>query len=120
MPYRSSRNRDNKLFIVFAAVVAAFIVFAIGTAVVSSTKTGVSAGCVVNDKDRTKDSNGNSDMRVYTDNCGTFSVSDSILDGTFSSADTFSKIKVGKTYDFDTRGVRVPVLSMFPNIVEVN
>ena len=77
------------------------------------------SNCVVTEKDRTKDSDGNSDARVYTDNCGVFNVGDSLFEGHWSSADTYSSIKVDETYDFKTRGYRVPFLSYFPNIVEV-
>lgn len=75
--------------------------------------------CTVTDKDRTGNTDGTSNMRVYTENCGTLKVSDSLLSWTFSSADTFSSIDEGETYDFKTRGFRVPFFSMFPNIVEV-
>lgn len=81
----------------------------------------VHTGCVVTDKDRARSSeSGGSDARVYTKNCGVFHVSDAMLKGHFNSADTYSSIKVGHTYDFTTIGFRVPFLSMFPNIIEVN
>ena len=76
--------------------------------------------CTVTDKDRTTTREGASDMRLYTEDCGTLSVSDSLLDGHFSSADTYASIEPGNTYDFTTRGFRIPLLSMFPNVVEVN
>ena len=75
-------------------------------------------GCVVSEKDRTTKREGGSDARVYTENCGTFQVADSWLSWTFSSADTYASIKVGETYDFTTRGYRIPFFSAFPNIVE--
>lgn len=78
--------------------------------------------CTVTDKDRTTkvvDGNSSSDARVYTSDCGTLSVGDSWLSWTFSSADTYAEIEEGETYEFTTRGFRVPFFSMFPNIVEV-
>lgn len=74
--------------------------------------------CVVTDKDRTSDSKGNSDMRIYTENCGVFAVQDAIWIGHNNSADTFNAIKVGGTYDLETLGFRVPALSDFPNIIK--
>jgi hypothetical protein len=74
--------------------------------------------CTVNDKDRTSKSNGKSDMRVYTDQCGVMHVGDSILSWTFHSADTYASIKPGHTYKMTTRGFRVPFFSMFPNVVK--
>ena len=80
--------------------------------------TDTHTGCVIEDKDRTRDAEGNSDMRIYTENCGTFQVSDSFVTD-FKSADRFSKIKVGKTYDIQSYGFRVGILSMFPQIKDV-
>jgi hypothetical protein len=74
-------------------------------------------GCSVTDKDRARNSNGKSDARVYS-SCGVFKVSDSLLSTTWSSADTYSRITVGKTYDFHARGYRIPFLSRFPNVTE--
>ena len=71
------------------------------------------------DKDRVTGTEGKSNMRVYTEQCGVLNVEDSLLDLQFNSADVFSSIKVGETYDFKTRGFRIPLLSMFPNIVSV-
>lgn len=75
--------------------------------------------CKVEDKDRTRNSDGGSDMRVYTEECGVLQVKDSMFAGQFDSSDVYSQIKPGKTYEFTTTGWRVPFLSMFPNIVEV-
>lgn len=75
--------------------------------------------CTVTEKDRTKNSDGSSDARIYTDDCGVLEVSDSLLAWHWSSGDTYAAIKPGNTYKFETRGYRVPFLSLFPNIVEV-
>lgn len=73
---------------------------------------------VVTDKDRAKDQDGHSDMRIYTDDCGVLRVKDELWVGQLDSADIYAHIKVGKTYTFTTRGWRVPWLSQFPNIVK--
>lgn len=86
---------------------------------------GTSTGCVVKDKDRTTGYKGHSDMRVYAEGCNgssetkVFQVSDNWFAGQFASADTYAKIEIGKTYDFKTRGARVPIINNFENIVEV-
>lgn len=74
--------------------------------------------CLVEDKDRTRDSEGNSDMRIYT-SCGVFQVKDQLLRGSFNSADVYADIEVGQEYDFVTSGFRIPIASQFPVIVEV-
>lgn len=104
-------------FIIVAVFTLAIV--SIGFGAVSAFHTSTYSACVVNDKDRATNHDGKSSMRIYTDNCGTFTVKDSILSGRFDSADDYSRIKVGKTYDFNTRGWRVPIVSAFPNIVEV-
>ena len=75
------------------------------------------ATCKVLDKDRTTNSEGHSEARVYT-SCGTFKVADSLTRGKFTSADTFGRIQEGHTYKFTYHGWRNGFLSMFPNITE--
>lgn len=75
--------------------------------------------CTVTDKDRAKNSDGNSEMRVYTNECDVLKVSDSLIDGQFDSASIYGRIQVGQRYEFTTRGYRFPFFSMFPNIVDV-
>lgn len=52
---------------------------------------------------------------VFTDS-ETYQVSDSILDGHFSSSDTYGRLKEGKTYKCEYRGVRIPLFSMWKNL----
>jgi hypothetical protein len=74
--------------------------------------------CTIQDKDRTTNREGKSDARLYTEDCGVLRVGDSLLSWTWSSADTYAGIDEGKTYHIKTRGLRIPFLSMFPNVVE--
>lgn len=76
--------------------------------------------CTVTGKDRTKNSNGSSDARVYTEECGTFVVGDSLVKWEFSSADTFGAIEEGETYEITSHGWRFGPLSMFPTITEAD
>ena len=82
--------------------------------------------CVVSDKsavavkDSANKSNGNTEYRIYTENCGTFTVNDSILIFQFNSADLYGQINVGESYDFETKGYRIPIVSSFPNINSIS
>lgn len=94
------------------------VIAVIGFYVYGLTVNSTAQDCVVVEKDRTRTENG-SDMRIYTENCGTLQVADTIIGKVnFNSADLYARIEVGKTYDFQTRGVRVGFLSMFPLILE--
>ena len=74
--------------------------------------------CTVEDKDRTS-SDGSSDMRVYTTECGNLKVQDATFAKNFHSSDTYREIEVGQTYRMHVNGFRIPFLSEFPNILEV-
>lgn len=107
---------EEHIELLFAAVVVAVLAVAIGGGIYVSTRTSTEGPCTVQSKDRAGKSDGSSSMRVYTD-CGVFSVEDSILSGRFSSADAYAALEPGQTYRFDTRGMRIPFLSQFPNII---
>lgn len=113
---RSYRARDYPAtlgLILVGLLIAGAMVFGI----VNVTHTSRHSGCEVSGKDRTSGSNGHSDMRVYTSNCGVFQVKDSFLSWTWHSSDTYASIQIGHVYDFTTRGYRIPFFSKFPNIV---
>lgn len=113
--YNSRKQHSYLWLIILAALAVVLGIFLWGKAYYGE---DVHSNCVVTDKDRTSKSNGGSDMRVYTENCGNFTVADAWLKGEFSSSDTYAKIEPGHTYDFTTIGWRVPFFSMFPNILE--
>jgi hypothetical protein len=79
--------------------------------------------CTVTGKDRVWKSDGegsgSSSMRVYTEECGTLEVGDSLVKGKFNSADTFGKLKEGHRYELKYHGWRIGWLSAFPTITEV-
>jgi hypothetical protein len=101
---------------VLALIGAGFAVF--GGYYDDQTKT-----CTVTDKNRnvTYDRDGNREvqMLVYTEECGTFEVGDSLVKGKFRSADTFGALKNGGRYEIKYHGWRNGFLSMFPTITEV-
>jgi hypothetical protein len=75
---------------------------------------GDSTDCLVNDKQAiSRDSA--TDYRIFS-TCGVFGVQDDPFIGQWNSADTFTSIEVGKTYDFEAYGWRNGFFSTFPNI----
>lgn len=120
-PFRNKKFRLARLGVVIimglTALVMGFSLFQ------SAAVTGSSVSCTVTEKDRASDGNGGSDMRIYAEGCNgssavkVFQVADNIFIGQHASANTYAEIEIGKTYDLETRGSRVPVLSMFENIV---
>lgn len=112
------RSRSSSGSVAIVGIVILVVVAIVGTliiGVVHETTTGTLTNCTVSDKDRTTTSKGSSDARLYTD-CGVLRVQDSLLDGIWNSADLYASIEVGKTYDFDTRGIRLGVMSLFPRV----
>jgi predicted membrane protein len=55
----------------------------------------------------------NGDVRVFKD-------TDALFRGKFNSSDIYGEIKVGKTYQFKTYGFRIPFLSFYENITDVD
>ena len=114
----SSYNRNLRsggsggLFALLAVAVVGLIVFYFISYYSEDTQI-----CTVEDKDRASGQNG-SDMRVYTEECGNLAVADALFKGHFSSSDVYADIEPGQKYEFTTIGFRVPLLSMFPNIIE--
>lgn len=45
-------------------------------------------------------------------------VKDTLIWGRFNSSDEYAAIEVGKTYNFTVVGHRIPILSLYPNILE--
>ena len=98
-------------------LVAITIIAAIGLNVYSASHTEAMT-CTVTGKDRTqKSGSSSSEMRVYTSECGTLKIAESLLDARWDSADLYGSLREGTRYEMTTRGVRVPFFSMFPNII---
>lgn len=97
----------NRIHIIVITIAVLTVVF---NTTIQYSSASTYESCTVTDKDRISD-----DMRVYS-SCGVFWVKDMRFSGDFNSADLFSSIEEGKTYDFDTTGKRIPFLSMFPII----
>lgn len=120
----SSKNRKRRTFGGLELVVAAIFGFIV-LGMISALAAQIAihhhnesyANCVVTGKDRTSTKN-SSEMRIYTENCGTFKVADITLRGRFDSADVYGRIIPNHTYDFEAMGYRLPFFSEFPNITK--
>lgn len=55
---------------------------------------------------------------IYTD-VGTFKNTDELLFGKFNSSDIYGQIIIGNKYELTTVGLRIPILSEYPNIIEI-
>ncbi len=73
--------------------------------------------CTVTSMDRGADSKGNSNYRVYTQECGVLANQDSWLRGKVDSADVWGRIHQGQQYKFRVVGFRFGLFSTFPNIL---
>lgn len=78
--------------------------------------------CTVDSKNRNvaydREGNREVQMLVYTRECGTFEVGDSLIKGKFRSADTFGSLREGHRYELKYHGWRNGFLSAFPTITE--
>lgn len=111
------RRKHNRLYLIVAAVVVV-VLAVVAVSVGRSYYHESTAVCTVTDKDRVHTDNG-SDARVYTKECGTFQVADTLVKGAFRSADTFGALEVGHQYRLTYYGWRIGIASSFPNIIGV-
>ena len=118
--YRPVHTRNRFTEFLWILVPIAVVAVLLGAGAAFSASNQQTMVCTVTDKDRTKASEGKSDMRIYTKDCGTLSVGDVWWKGHFASADTYSSIEPGNRYQFKTVGYRIPIFSQFPTIVEVD
>ena len=51
------------------------------------------------------------------DQINVLEISDTLWHGRFNSSDEYAAIEVGKTYRFTVVGKRIPIFSMYPNIL---
>lgn len=76
--------------------------------------------CTVTGKESisTSSSSKSHEYRVYTEECGTLKVADTLTQGRWDSSEFYSKLEEGEKYNMLTGGYRNGPLSMFPNILE--
>lgn len=117
MSYSSSRRRGISGFGA-ALVILLAIVFFGGSFALKSSNEATSTGCVVTKTESVSQSDGGAQKRVYTKNCGEFTVNDMWWIGYVNSGSVYGQIVEGGTYDFEHRGVRWNFPTMFPNITK--
>lgn len=99
--------------VLFAVALIASIAFVIASHLNVQTET-----CTVEDKYEVNKSEGATKFRVET-TCGIKEVGDTWLRMKFDSADRYALLDEGESYELTTIGFRVPILSAFPNIIEI-
>lgn len=113
--------RKQPIAVGFGIGVVLIIGGVIGAALWSEHANETTRTCTVTDKDRTtvtsREGTSRSDMRIYTDDCGTLTVTDLMTRGQFDSADVYASIEPGSTYEITTVGWRIPWLSVFPVVL---
>jgi len=103
-----------------AIVLAAGAAIGVTTLVVNYNEDHV-ADCTITSKDTiTKVENGNSstEKRVGTEECGVFTVNDTVMKGNLRSADLYYSLKEGHKYTLTYNGWRSGLFSTFPNITK--
>jgi hypothetical protein len=98
-------------------IAVCFVVGIVALSVASAYASEDVRTCTVTEKDRTRNGNSGSDMRIYTQECGTLAVRDILWRGQFDSADIYSDLETGNSYQIRTVGWRIPFLSEFPSVV---
>lgn len=118
MSYRYGRSSSDAGLILSALTVVIFVVgiFAYNIAWANSTE---QITCTITDKDRSGGDSGNSQYRVYTEQCDVLSNEDSWLQDKWDSATIQGQLKENHTYVLEVNGWRVGFFSTFPNIGRV-
>lgn len=114
--------------IAWVMIVAFMLIAVFGNLIITrATRTTIVA--TVTDKDIKRDKNTDEDKKaddiymIYAEdasgNTYVFTDEDELWYWKWNSSDVYAKIKVGKTYEFEVCGVRIPFLSSYQNIIDV-
>lgn len=114
-----SKNRGDAELIMLLVIVVIIIVSTIGSCTIQNGNERT-VTCTVTDKGiKTKDND--STYLIYTkdadDETMVLRIADTLTHGRFDSSDLYAEIEVGKTYEFEICGERIPVFSWYPNIL---
>lgn len=114
-----SRFRAPAMLALATIVTLGLIGASVGVSIAKANALDSYSGCTVTEReDRAMAQLAKRAPRVYTD-CGVFTVEDELLRLHFSSADVYNALTPGATVDLTTVGWRVPLLTWFPNVIEV-
>lgn len=107
--------------VIFLAIVL-ILVGALGGKIIqaSNKRTNV---CTVTGKE-VKTDNGKGKYLIYTKDYPTgevmvYRIEDTVLRWQWDSSDKYATVEDGKTYKFTIVGYRLPILSMYPNIIDI-
>lgn len=118
--YGSNSNPKQELIVslVMVAIILSLVVLVIGLPGYFGEKEYT---ITITDKN-IKNYDGSSKFLVFTktDKGATrvFEVTDTIVKGRWNSADDYAELEIGKTYDVDVIGWRIPLLSQYENIID--
>lgn len=106
----------NKNFTIQTLAVIVLVAIIAGVGLFINFNRSEHTNCVVNTVS-TFSVEGEVQKRVYTENCGEFTVNDNLLTGTFNSGSIYGSIKEGGVYNFTATGIRWHLPTLFPNII---
>ena len=107
---------ENNTRIVIGGVIAAIIAALIIAGLFNTMNRSEVGPCTVTGKESVM-VEGSNQYRVYTEECGVFIIKDTLVPLRFNSADTYSALKEGTSYNLRTQGFRLGITSSFPNIL---
>ena len=117
--FASRRHRRNAIIALSLSGALTAGGFTLGATQQLSPFAGDASACTVTEKTRSDPANSETiDMRVHT-TCGVFAVAVSPLLGHWASAERFTELTVGETYDFEATGWRLPWDLSLPNIIDL-
>ncbi|WP_431911639.1 hypothetical protein [Nonomuraea jabiensis] len=115
MSHKATAGSALFAFVGLALVLGVGLVFGLVQQSTSRTET-----ITVQDKDRVCDGGKDGTCRylIFTDQ-GTYENTDTLFAGKFDSSNVQGRMKVGRTYEVEVRGWRIPFLSTYPNITQI-
>lgn len=108
---------ENNTRIVVGVVIMATLAALIIAGLLNTMHRGEVGPCTVTKKEAVMVER-NNQYRVYTEECGVFIIKDTVVPLQFNSADTYSALKEGTSYNLRTQGFRLGITSSFPNILD--
>lgn len=123
-PYYGRSGRFENLSAILIAVGVALVAVLLGVITFNAVAvSGNADGCTVVSKTETRGYKGHMKREITAEGCNgstehkVFSMDDNWFAGQFDSKDAYSKLTVGKAYDFETRGSKIELIDARENIV---
>ncbi len=108
----------NKTYQTASVVVLLLALTAMGIYLIALFNSKETISITVRDKERVCSSADDCDYLIFAEE-GVYKNADAVLALKFNSSDLYNKLQPGQTYQVDVWGFRQPLLSMYPNILEV-